>query len=77
MHRLRFIVAVTASLVVVLSAPFLQQLFSFVSTNWGPQSRMLGIAATAVPVGASLVAALARIRQRRILRYLALLTSVF
>ena len=64
------------SLAVVLSAPFLQQLFSVVSTNWGPHSRTLGIAATAVPVGASLVAALARIRHRRALRYLALLSSV-
>ena len=76
MHRLRFIVAVAVSLAVVLSAPFLQQLFSIVSTNWGPHSRMLGIAATAVPVGAGLVAALARIRHRRALRYLALLSSV-
>jgi hypothetical protein len=76
MHRLRFIVAVAASLAVVLSAPFLQQLFSIVSTNWGPHSRALGIAATAVPVGAALVAALARIRHRRALRYLAVLSSV-
>lgn len=37
---------------------------------------MLGIAATAVPVGASLLAALARIRQRRTFRYIALLCSV-
>ncbi|NOT25149.1 MAG: VanZ family protein [Acidobacteria bacterium] len=76
MHRLRFIVAVAASVTVVLSAPFLQQLFSAVSTTWGPQSRMLGIAATVVPIAASLVAALVRIRERRSLRYLALLSSV-
>ena len=76
MHPLRFIVAAAASLAVVLSAPFLQQLFSVVSTNWGPQSRMLGIAATVVPVGASIVAALTRIRERRTLRYLTLLSSV-
>jgi hypothetical protein len=37
---------------------------------------MLGIGATVVPVGAALVAALLRIRERRALRYLALLSSV-
>ena len=76
MRPFRFIVAVTASVAVILSAPFVQQLFTAVSTNWGPQSRMLGIAATAVPIGAALAVAVARIRDRRPIRYLALASSL-
>jgi len=72
MRPLRFLVAVTASVVVIVSAPFVQQLFSTVSTNWGPQSRMLGISATVVPIGIALLAAIARIRDRRATRYLML-----
>jgi hypothetical protein len=76
MRALRFLIAVTASVAVILSAPFLQQLFSAVSTNWGPQSRMLGIGATAVPIGIALVAAITRIRDRKNSRYLMLAGSV-
>ena len=76
MRPLRFLVAVTASVVVILSAPFVQQLFTTVSTNWGPQSRMLGISATAVPIGIALLAALARIRDRRTTRYVMLASSL-
>jgi len=76
MRPLRFLVAVTASVAVILSAPFFQQLFSTVSTNWGPQSRMLGISATAIPIGIALLAAVARIRDRRTTRYLMLAGSL-
>ncbi len=76
MRPLRFLVAVTASVVVIVSAPFVQQLFTTVSTNWGPQSRMLGISATAVPIGIALLAALARIRDRRTTRYVMLASSL-
>src|SRR5688572_30363900 len=76
MRSFRFIVAVTASVAVILSAPFVQQLFTAVSTTWGPQSRMLGIAATAVPIGAALAVAVKRIRSRRTIRYLTLSSSL-
>ena len=76
MRPLRFLVAVTASVAVIVSAPFVQQLFSTVSTNWGPQSRMLGISATVVPIGIALLAAIARIRDRRATRYLMLASSL-
>ena len=76
MRPLRFLVAVTASVVVIVSAPFVQQLFSTVSTNWGPQSRMLGIGATVVPIGIALLAAIARIRDRRATRYLMLASGL-
>ena len=76
MQPLRFIAAVTASVAVILSAPFVQQLFTTVSTTWGPQSRMLGILATAVPIGAALLAAVVRIRDRQTARYLTLSSSL-
>jgi len=76
MRPRRFIMAVAAAVAVILSAPFLQQLFTAVSTAWGPQSRMLGISATVIPLGIALAAAVARIRDRRGIRYLALSLSV-
>jgi hypothetical protein len=76
MRPRRFIVAVTAAVAVILSAPFVQQLFTVVSNSWGPQSRALGISATAVPIGIALIAAAVLIRDRRIVRYLGLCCSL-
>ena len=76
MRPRRLVVAVAAAGAVILSAPFLQQLFTAVSAAWGPQSRMLGISATVIPLGIALAAAVARIRDRRVTRYLALSVSV-
>jgi hypothetical protein len=72
----RSVVAIVAAGAVIVSAPFAQQLFTAVSTSWGPQSRPLGIAATVVPIGVALVVAVARIRERRTVRYLTLCSSV-
>ncbi|MBI4888822.1 MAG: VanZ family protein [Acidobacteria bacterium] len=56
----------------ILSAPYSQQLFTAIADAWPRHVRALGIAATAGPVLAALVWALARIRERRPLRYAAL-----
>ena len=58
-----------AAAAVILSAPFAQQLFTEVSARWPQQSRVLGIAATAVPAALVCLLALWRIRSRRLLRY--------
>jgi hypothetical protein len=76
MVRRRFAVALAAAAAVILSAPFIQQALTAVSIAWAPQFRALAIAATAVPVGIAVVAALVRIRDRRPARYLALASSL-
>jgi hypothetical protein len=65
----RFAAACAFGAAMILSAPFVQQLFTVVSTRWPEESRALGIAASAVPAAAVLFAALRRIRDRRPLRY--------
>ncbi|MBI2189582.1 MAG: VanZ family protein [Acidobacteria bacterium] len=70
MVRSRFIAAWTFGATIILSAPFAQQLFTYVSAQWPAQSRPLGVAATAVPTVAVGLLALWRIRQRRLLRYI-------
>ena len=76
MVRRRFAVAMAAAGAVILSAPFIQQAFTVASTAWGPQFRLLGIAATALPVGIALLVAAVRIHDRRPARYLALASSL-
>jgi len=60
----------------VLSAPFAQQLFTEVGTRWPAQSRPLGVAASVVPAALALALAVRRIRDRRAMRYFALLASI-
>lgn len=67
-HR-RFAAACACGAAVVLSAPFVQQLFTSVSTRWPEESRPLGIAVSAVPAALVLVVGFRRIRDRRPLRY--------
>ena len=75
---LRLGVPLSAAAVVVLSAPFVQQAFTAASDAWGPYFRTVGMAATALPVGAALLLAATRIRDRRPARYFALaLTLTF
>lgn len=76
MVRCRFASALVAAAAVILSAPFVQQAFTVVSTAWAPQFRALGIAATALPVGIAVLVAVVRIRDRRPARYLALASSL-
>lgn len=76
MIRRRIAVALAASLAVILSAPFAQQIFTEVGNRWPGQFRAIGIGATAVPAGAALLVALFRIRNRRPARYLALASSI-
>lgn len=76
MARRRFAVALAAAAAVILSAAFIQQALTAVSVAWAPQFRALGIAATAVPVGIAVLAAVVRIRDRRPARYLALASSL-
>ena len=76
MVRRRLAVALAAASAVILSAPFVQQAFTALSTAWAPQFRAIGIGATALPVGIALLVAVVRIRDRRPARYLALVTSL-
>jgi len=76
MDRRRFASALAAAAVVILSAPFVQQAFTAVSTAWAPRFRAIGMAATALPVGIALLVAVVRIRDRRPARYLALASSL-
>ena len=76
MVRLRFAVALAVAAAVILSAPFIQQVFTALSTAWAPQFWVIGIGATALPVGIALLVAAARIRDRRPARYLALASSL-
>ena len=72
----RFAVALAAAAAIILSAPFVQQAFTAVGTAWAPQSRAIGVAATALPVGIAVLIAVVRIRDRRPARYLAIASSL-
>lgn len=69
MVRRRLVGAWLFAAAVILSAPFTQQLFAYVSGRWPDQSRALGLAATVVPAAIVCVLALRRIRERRLPRY--------
>ena len=69
MNRPRLVLACVAALLVVLSAPWSQQMFEAVARLWPAQFRTIAIASTAVPVAAALLVAILRIRDRRVLRY--------
>ena len=68
----RMAIAVSAAVLVILSAPFAQQAFTLVANRWPGQLRTIGVAATAVPAGIALLFAFAIIRERRVVRYLLL-----
>lgn len=61
---------------IILSAPFIQQLFTSARDAWGPYFRPAGIAATALPVGLALIVAVVGIRDRRLARYGAIALSL-
>ena len=70
--RSRLAVACLVALLVVVSAPWSQQLSETIARAWPAQFRTIAIAATAVPVALALLVALLRITDRRPLRYLLL-----
>jgi VanZ family protein len=74
--RRRIALAILASLLVILSAPFAQLLFTEATTRWPARARLLGIAATVAPAAALLVVAVVRIRSRYALRYAALVAAL-
>jgi hypothetical protein len=76
MVRVRLAFAAAAAAAVVLSAPFAQQLFIFLSATTGRQFRIVAASATAVPVVAAFVYALMRIQRQRALRYGLLVSAV-
>src|SRR5688500_11586599 len=76
MHRGRFGIAVAAAVAIILSAPFVAQVFSAVEAAWPSRVETIVLGATIVPVGLGVLVALVRIRDRRWTRYLALLSSL-
>jgi hypothetical protein len=73
--RRRFAVALVTGVAIILSAPVAQQLFTEAGARWPGQFRAIGIGATGLPAGAALLFAAARIRDRHLLRCLALVLS--
>lgn len=69
MVRGRLVLAVVAAAAIILSAPFVQQVFDFLSTTWSGQFRTISIGATAVPASVALLLAATRIRDRHLFRY--------
>jgi VanZ family protein len=69
-------VAAAAAAAVILSAPFVQQAFTAANEAWGAWLRPVAVTASLVVVAAAVGAALWRIRDRRLPRYLALLLSL-
>lgn len=65
----RLVAASAFAAAIIVSAPFVQQLFTWISTEWPEQSQALGVAAAALPAGVVLLLVIWRIRDRRVLRY--------
>jgi VanZ family protein len=65
----RLVAAWACAAAIVASAPFVQQLFTYVDEQYPEQSEALGLAATIVPTAVVALLALRRIRERRLLRY--------
>lgn len=76
MVRSRLVAAWMCAAAVILSAPYAQQLFTYVDMRWPARSRTLGIAATVVPASIVCLLALWRIRDRRTSRYAAAVAAV-
>ena len=69
MNRPRLALACVAAMLVVLSAPWSQQLSEAIARLWPGQFRTIAMASTAVPIAAALIVAILRIRDRGALRY--------
>lgn len=69
MVRQRLVLAAVAAAAVILSAPFVQQLFFVLSSDWPEQFQRIAIGATVVPTCLALLYAAARIRSSFLLRY--------
>jgi hypothetical protein len=65
----RLVLAAAAAAAVILSAPFAQEAFEYLSTSWPGQFRTIAIGATAVPVCIALLCAATQIRDRHLFRY--------
>ena len=69
MVRRRLGLAVAAAAAIILSAPYVQQVFNVLSTSWPTQFRAIAIGATVVPAALTLPYAVVRIRDRHLVRY--------
>ena len=76
MHRGRFLLACAVSAAVILSAPFMSQVRAQIRTTFPEQFVLVVGAAIGVLIGVPLIVALARVRERRALRYGALAAAV-
>jgi VanZ like protein len=68
--------AVALAAAIILSAPYAQELFIAISAAWPGQFRAIAVGATAAPACIALLYAVARIRQRHLLRYTLLTVAV-
>jgi hypothetical protein len=69
-------VALVLAAVIVLSAPYAQELFAAIAAAWPAQFRVIAIGATVVPAGIALLYGVARIRHRYLARYALLILAV-
>ena len=75
-HRGRMILAVAFAAAVVLAAPFIGQLRAFIQDTFPGQYARIIAGAVFGSVGIAIVVALARIRERRALRYGLMVTAI-
>ena len=76
MHRRRFLIACLVSAAVILSAPFMSQLRAQIRTTFPGQFVLVVGSVIGLLLGVPLIVTLARIRERRALRYGALCLAV-
>jgi predicted amidohydrolase YtcJ len=67
--RASLALACLGGFLIVMSAPWSQIVLEAIAQTWPGQFRAIAIACTAVPVAIALLVAIARIRNRRLLRY--------
>ncbi|CAN5838918.1 hypothetical protein BH18ACI5_BH18ACI5_23310 [soil metagenome] len=76
LQRSRFVVAIVTSTLIVLSAPFTGQIRAWIRTTFPGHAVMAVTALASVLLLAALVAAVLRIRERRLTRYGAIVAAI-
>jgi hypothetical protein len=73
---LRFLLAVAVSVAVILSAPFIRDIRDWIRATFPGQYATVVATAVALAIGGAVVVALVRIRDRRVLRYGAIVAAL-